>query len=259
MGLFDFFKKKNPPQEHPLTPFEEIMKKASGDVAYRAAFYKELIANKLTVITSGDEPYQEGEKVLREATIVGIYSYADGRIPVFTSPGRIMDKNIIKERVRFMEMNATDLLKIIGGATILLNPYSDFGKELLPAEVKRILDGTILGSHKQMVMEKDTQVRIGQPAVYPHDIVNNLCRLYKERPTVKAAYIAWIHYPESNEPPHYIFALDISGDKSEVFSETGFIAKQSLKPEEFIDIVKLSSSGEGIDNYFLSQEPFYRS
>jgi SseB protein C-terminal domain/SseB protein N-terminal domain len=258
MGLFDIFKKKNPPQEYPLTPFEEIMKKASNDAVLRAAFYKGLITAKLTIITSGKGPFEEGERVLEEATDVEIYTFPDGKIPVFTSPGRIMDKNIVKEQIRFMEMDAANLLELTRGATLLLNPYSDFGKELLPGEIDRILDNTILSSDKQIVFEKETQVRIGQPAVYPHEIINNLSRLYKERPAVKAAYIAWIYYPESNEPPHYIFAMDISGDKNEIFSETGFIAKQSLKPEEFVDIIKLSS-GNGLDNYFLSQEPFYRS
>jgi len=42
-------------------------------------------------------------------------------------------------------MAARDFLELTRGADVLLNPGSDYGKELLASEIESLLDGSIFG------------------------------------------------------------------------------------------------------------------
>lgn len=258
MGLFDnIFKKKQKGQTlKDNLPLEQLLQKAATEPVFRAEFYKRLLTDELVVITQNSN-VQEGRHVLQQNTSVNIVSYPDGKIPVFTSTDRIFDKGIVKEQVEYMQMTGENLFGLAKGVTFLLNPYSDYGKELLPDEIERLLKGTILtDTTKTLTIEKETQVQIGQPIKYPTDIVNSLKKLFSERPNVKAGYLGWIFNPESGEPPHYIFALDVDGDLQNLTQEAGFAAKQFLEQHEFVDFIKIDNSG--LSNYFLKQtKPFY--
>ncbi len=259
MGLFDIFKKKVnsdiPPGENML---EMSLRKAATEPAYRIEFYKKLLTEKLIVLTS-KASIPEGEQVLKEDTPVDIATLEDGKIPVFTSTSKIFDKGIIKEQVSFMEMNGKDLFNLATGATFILNPYSDYGKELLPNEIESLLHDTILTDHhKQITVQKDTQVQIGQPAHYPTEIVSSLKKLFADKPSVKAAYLGWIYDPTSKEPPHLIFALDIEGEKQTITNEAGFTAQQLSKPGDLIDFMQIDHTN-GLSDYFLNETvPFYK-
>ena len=237
---------------------EQLLQKAVSEPAFRAEFYKRLLTDKLVIITQNSN-IPEGNQTSQKDTSVSIVSYPDGKIPVFTSTDRIFDKGIIKEQVEYMQMRGENLFGLAKGATFLLNPYSDYGKELLTNEIESLLNGTILtDTAKTLTIEKETEVQIGQPAKYPTEIVNSLKKLFSERQNVKAAYLGWIFNPDSGEPPHYIFALDVDGDLQNLTQEAGFTAKQFLEQNEFVDFIKIDKNG-GISNYFLKQTtPFYK-
>jgi len=258
MGLFDIFKKKTDQQANNVLTLETLVQKAATEPAYRAEFYKQLLSNELIVLTD-KSGLSEGNQTLEQGTKVNIVSYADGKIPVFTSTERIFDKGVVKEQVKYMQMKGENLFGLAKGATFLLNPYSDYGKELLPDEVERMLNGNILtDTAKTITIQQDTKVEIGQPAKYPTDIVNSLKVLFANRPNVKSAYLGWIYNPDSGEPPHYIFGLDADGDLQSVIQEAGFTAKQFLDNDEFVDFIKVDNK-PGVSNYFLkSVEPFYK-
>lgn len=258
MGLFDFFKKKSNQQALDNITLETLLQKAATEPAYRAEFYKRLLSDELIIITK-NSGIQKGSQVLLEDSKVKIVSYPDGKIPVFTSTDRIFDKDIVKEEVEYMQMKGENLFDFAKGATFLLNPYSDYGKELLPDEVERMLSGKILtDTSKTLTIEKKTKVQIGQPAKYPTDIINSLKILFATKPNLKAAYVGWIFDPESGEPPHYIFGLEADCDIENLTQEAGFTAKQFLESHEFVDFIKVDKKN-GLSDYFLnSVEPFYR-
>jgi hypothetical protein len=257
MGLFNFFKKKNSQQNFSSLSLEELLQNAAAKPEYRPEFYKRLLSDKLVVITT-DNGQPDGQWVAKENTTVNIVNLADGKIPVFTSKEKIFDKGIVKEQVRVLELKGEDLFNMTKGATLILNPYSDYGKELLPLEIEQMLNGTILtASHQKITVEKDTSVQLGQPANYPTEIVNALRSLFSKNPNVKAAYLGWIYNPSSGQPAHYIFAIDGNGDLQNLTDEAGFIAQQYLKPEEIVDFLRLNNKG-GINDYFLKEtKPFY--
>lgn len=258
MGLFDLFKKKNSQEAFDSISLETIVQKAVTEPAYRAEFYKRMLSDDLIIITQNSGT-QKGSQILEEDTKVNIVSFPDGAIPVFTSTDRIFDKGVIKEEVEYMKIKGENLFDLAKGATFILNPYSDYGKELLPDEIEKMLSGKILSdTSKALTIEKKTKVQIGQPAKYPTDIINSLKILFANMPNLKAAYLGWIFDSESGEPPHYIFGLDADGDIENITQEAGFTAKQFLEQDEFVDFIKVDKKN-GLSNYFLeSVEPFYK-
>jgi len=240
-----------------VADFEALLKKAVTDPAYRAEFYRRLLTEEIRVITKQNRG-NGGLVKLQEDTTVQIFTFENGSIPVFTSTERIFDKGVIKHQVFFLACAGEDLFNFTKGTTLILNPYSDYGKELLPEEITKILNGSILESNKkELKIKKSTNVLIGQPAKYPTEIVKSLSNFFSNRKDVLKAYVAWIHDPSSDDPPHYIFAIDTSGDWRNISDEAGFIANQILDKNEFVDFIQITNRG-GINDYFLNDaQPFY--
>ncbi len=261
MGFFNLFKKNlgssNPDNLKEENRLETSLRIASTEPAHRAEFYRDLLGEKLVVLTD-KTALPAGVQTLEEDTNVRIATLPDGKIPVFTSTPKIFDKGVIKTEVPYLEMKGEDLFNLAKGATFILNPYSDYGKELLPGELESLLNGTILtDNHRKITVKKDTEVQIGQPADYPTDIVNSLKALFAKKTSVQAAYLGWIYNPSEAEPPHLIFALDIEGETQSITDEAGYTAYQLSPPNTLIDIIQIDDKG-GLSDYFLKQTtPFY--
>ena len=248
MGIFDVFKKKkiSAAAENEL---EVLLRKATTQPEYRAELYRKLLSEKLTVIG----------KAAGKDTNISISSWSDGKIPFFTSAARIYDIGEIKEEVQHFEVKGLDFFTVTKGAVLVLNPYSGYGKEFTPNEVQSMLAGTFLtDAGKELKIEMDTNVLIGQPINYPTDIVNSLKGLFARLHAVNAAYLGWISFSDPTVPPHYIFGLDVNGDFGTINKEAGFTAQQFLKKGEFVDFIQIDNKG-GISDYFLNQtKPFYK-
>jgi hypothetical protein len=259
MGFLDnLFKKKDAPQPKD-NRLEEALKRAAGEPAWRKTFYELLLSEKLVVITSGASDTDE-DGVLKAGSTVSFASYPDGKIPVFTSVARVFDKQVIKEQVHQMTIMGRDLFELAAGATFLLNPYSDYGKELLPDEIADLLNGTLFLPTNQITVEKETPVLIGQPKVYPDKVVASLKLVFTKYPAVSAAYLGWMHNPESEDPPHYVFAVEGTSDIEDAIQEAGFVCKEHL-PGQIFDLMRISGTAgaTGIEGYFKeSVKPFYK-
>lgn len=253
MGLFDFFKKQPDTPQNGMLSLEALLQKAATEPAFRGEFSKRLPDEQLIIIT--ESSVQQGDHTLEADTSVNILTLTDGRIPVFTSNDRIFDHGAIKEEVQIMQMKAADLFEMTRGATLVINPFSPYGKDLLPDEIVQMLDGTLRAS-KKITIQKDTQVQIGQPANYPDQLIASLQKLFAERPNVNKAYIGWLYNPESGDPPHYLFSIEVQGDFQSLFDEVGFTAEEYLEPNEVVDLVRFGMGT--LDDYFERIEPFYK-
>ncbi|WP_370580115.1 enhanced serine sensitivity protein SseB C-terminal domain-containing protein [Mucilaginibacter sp. FT3.2] len=75
---------------------------------------------------------------------------------------------------------------------------------------------------------------------------------------MKAAYLGWIHDPASNIPPHYIFAIEETGNWDTLIKELASILKTTLGPKEIVDFLEIDGK-KGISGYFInSTTPFYK-
>ncbi|MBE7641785.1 hypothetical protein GUB10_15735 [Salegentibacter sp. BLCTC] len=255
MGLFDIFKKKKIENSFPENELEKTLYQASTNSSKRDEFYMKLLWNDLIVLT--DKTDKKGTQILEENTSVKFVTFEDGKIPIFTSTNRIFDKGFIKEEVPFMALKGQNLFEITKGATLILNPYSDYGKELIPNEIERLLNGSIFDQSNEMKIEEETKIQIGQPAEYPNDLVNALKKLFTEKETVKAAYLAAVKMDNSEELPHIMIALDIDGDRKEITNEAGPIAEKYHK-NKTVDFIQIDHKNGGISEYFLKNtKPFY--
>ena len=258
MSFFDFLRSKPRPEQSfsPGVTLAELLAQATQDPAYIPEFYRRLLLEPLVVITAYDPAVtSETISVADGSTALNVVTWDDGRIPIFTDSSRIFDKGVIHHQVSFAQMKGRALLETLRGATLLLNPYSDHGKTLLPDEVARILAGTILATGQRLTVQQKTKVLIGKPAVYPTQMTQALARLLSQQPRVKAAYLGWIHDASGSVPPHYIICLDVEGEMQSISKETGFVAQQFLGKDEIIDLVQAGQSS--LTAYFERTTPFY--
>lgn len=153
MGLFDLFKKKKTDSTFPENELERSLMQAASDLSARKQFYQKLIWNQLYVLTDAQSVSQEGIQTLEENTTVRFVTFEDGQIPIFTATNRFFDKGIIKQEVPYMVLKGQDLFGVAKGATFILNPYSDYGKQLLPEEIENMMNGTIYDKLDQEEIE----------------------------------------------------------------------------------------------------------
>ena len=143
MGLFDIFKKKKKQVFEPENELEQCLMNGRTDINAQKEFYQKLLWNELFVLTNAAPTYQEGTNMLEEGSNVQIVAFDGGQIPVFTSTNRIFDKGIIDTAVHYLCLKGQDLFELAQGATFVLNPYSEFHKELVPEEIEDLMNGTI--------------------------------------------------------------------------------------------------------------------
>lgn len=235
--------------------FEDILKRAAENPIFRDEFYTKILQSELLVITKDEMPNSQADS---KGTNVQLITLNTGAIPVFTSVPKIFDKGVIQENITSVPIIGRQLFEMTKGQTLFLNPFSDYGKELLPKEIEGVLDGSILNSKNfTHDIKKDTRIQIGVPAVYPNEIVDEMSKLFSSFNQVKSAYVAWIHVPNSNEPPHYIFAIDVDDEYREIVAQAGKIVEQYSAKYNFADIIRLESKG-GLSDYFINEsKPFY--
>ncbi|AOC93667.1 enhanced serine sensitivity protein SseB [Flavobacterium anhuiense] len=141
MGLFDIFKKKKTElQENEL---EKFLRQATSNFSAQKEFYQKLLENQLFIVTSKNSISEIGRKTEKENTTVQCFTFESGQIPIFTSVNRIFEKGIMEKNVPYLSLKGQDLFEVLNGATFVLNPFSDFVKELIPQEIENLLNGTI--------------------------------------------------------------------------------------------------------------------
>lgn len=143
MGLFDIFKKKKTESTFPENELEKCLMQAASNFSFQREFYQKLLGNPLFILTTENTISEIGNQTQENDANVQCFIFENGQIPIFTSINRIFDKGIMKKNVPHLSLKGQDLFESLNGATFILNPYSDFAKELLPQEIENLLNGTI--------------------------------------------------------------------------------------------------------------------
>ena len=235
---------------------EIYLVKSANDPAHRPQFYKDFIDSDIFIIQpirqkEGKHTFTEGETL----EISNIEINGKQYIPIFSSLLRI--QTIIQEEVSFIKINTLEFLNIVKGAEIWLNPGSDYGKEFLNSEIEKLLDGTIWQRTNKIQMAKDTPIEIGQPKIYPHELVKSLSKLFEGFKEVNHAYLAHYYDPSQDIPPHTVIAIKATGNYEEIISQAGIIASSLQIPNPPVDFFLLEGK-IGLDSYFVEIKPFYK-
>lgn len=129
------------------------------------------------------------------------------------------------EDLKAMVLKDTNAIK-----GFVINPY---GQNIV---ITLELMQYFLSRKSEVVIQKDTKVMLGQPADYPHDMVNALSNFFKKHKEVKSAYLFLIH-KEGDEKPNLLFVVDFIGEKAILFPQIAAVAQNYLNKDEYIEIV----------------------
>jgi hypothetical protein len=179
-------------------------------------------------------------------------------LPVFSSATRI--SAVTKQEVHFVAMKASALFEIFGSEPLLLNPGSQYGKQLTPEEISGIRNGSIFSPRREQVVSGGEQVMLGQPSAYPSHVTDALCALFKTRKAVRAAYLAHAFFPQSGQPPHTMIGVDVEAgtDYDGLMGEVGTVLEGVTRQGELVDVIKIDAAS-GISTYMTKEtKPFYR-
>lgn len=128
----------------------------------------------------------------------------------------------------------------------MLNPGSNYGKEITVDEAATIVDGSILQTDAGP-LPSGSQMMIGQAAPYPTELVEALTRLFKKKPQVKRAWLAHVLVPGRDQNAHSLIGLEASGNIDEVLAEAGLVASQVNIPDPPVDFLLVTGRGASTD------------
>jgi hypothetical protein len=241
------------------SPLEHALRLAATDPSARPDFYRQLLEAEVFVI--GDaEPRPEGAWTAKEGESISLqhWSKPDGTsvLPFFSSLAAL--QRALDHEVTYYKLPARALLEMTQGATLVLDPRSEYGKEFGPGEIVALLSGGLTHPAERRVIEEATQVLLGQPIERPEALIAGVRAFLDKRPAVTRAWLALMHIPTQDPEPHLVIGVESDGDIETLLAEVGNVAAD-LSPAGPVDLVRVRAGEEGLSRYFLEQvEPFHR-
>jgi type III secretion system (T3SS) SseB-like protein len=245
----------------PENALEVALMRAPSDPASRPEFYRLLLESNLYVIgPPGPKATEERETVLETATTLVIASvpYKDRMYhPVFTSLARL--ETFAREEVTYYGINGRALFEAAANAYFLVNPGSDYGKELVPEEIARLINPAAQLNTQTMTFQDETEVLLGEPAIYPHALVDALKAVFSNRSDVLSAHLLQIAIKGRDEPPHPLIGVEATGEWQPLFQEIARVASL-VDPTGIVDAVPINEGnrGETPVSALLRAPAFYR-
>lgn len=247
----------------PTNELERLLLQAARDPAARPQFYHTLLESQLFVLVPPNTG-PHGERTLAKNENVSLVTWKNGEknvVPIFTSLPLL--QQTIKpagQALDYLALKGKDLFGMLGNGTIpaFLNPNCPAGKEFFVQEMQDLASGKFFEPARTEIVQKERKILLGQPAEYPHKLVEILTRYLSSQPQVEAAYLAQIADPASGVSPHLIFSIKMQGNIDPVMHQLVMISRESLGPNKIVDFTTLGRGG-GLDDYFLKQtRPFYQ-
>lgn len=236
---------------------EENLKMASTEAAHRPNFYRVLLDS--TVYVLGTSGLKDGELVLQSGSEISLahWEKQDGSpiIPFFSSLDIL--KQSIESEQSYLQLPAKALFEMTLGNHLILNPKSSYGKEFFPSEIQHLLADGVNHKSVQRTTQTETEVLLGQPAVYPSHMIASLKILLAKHQNVKRAFLALMHDTSNDEKPSLVIGIDASGDIDLVFREAGTVLSDTAPNGIAVDLYRIVENDTGLSTYFLKTTPFY--
>jgi hypothetical protein len=241
------------------SPLERALRLAATDPAARPDFYRQLLEAEVFVI--GDaSPRPEGAWTAQEGESISLQHWTkpDGTVvlPFFSSLAAL--QRALDEEVTYYQLPARALLEMTQGATLVLDPRSEFGKEFVPGEIVALLSGGLTRPAERRVIEEDTRVLLAQPAERPEVLLEAVRAFLARRPAAKRAWLALMTVPSQDPEPHLVIGVEADGDADALLGEIGNVAADT-SPAGPVDLMQVREGDDGLSRYFLDNvEPFFR-
>jgi hypothetical protein len=235
----------------PENDLEKALVRAVKEPATAPLFYRLLLASDLLVL--GTVEGQEDATRAFSLAPGGKISLVPGTtkdgvqyLPVFSSLARMQD--YVKQESKYLSVNGRALLDLTRGAPVILNPASEYGKELAPDQVRQLLDG--LGSSHTIAGE----------AAYPMALVEMLAGLFATRPEVEIAWMIQVVEAANPEQPHPLVGIETASPAQwPSLMQAIEAAAQANHPGLAFDVQRIDRFNPGgMTGALLQAEPFYR-
>lgn len=240
----------------PVNDLEKSLMNAATNPSSRPQFYRDILESDIYLINHSGDKLDIRNNVLQAGAKLNIQSFErDGKawLPIFTSLQRL--EQYIRSNANYLQLRGRDFFEITRGAYVMLNPGIPYGKEFFPQEIEQMLDGSIFQPTKSYTAQQDTPVLIGQPAIYPTELVKALSAYFAKNPFVNKAYLALMSNP-AEEKPHLLIAIDGKGDWQKIMGDAGMIASETLGKSEVIDFMQINNSSLS-KTVMRQSKPFY--
>ncbi|AJJ65133.1 enhanced serine sensitivity protein SseB [Yersinia aldovae] len=253
---------------------ESLLKLAATESIHRTAFFLALLdATVLVLVDDSDKRIEDGEMTFTAGNGVNILHWEkqDGEsvIPFFTSPEVLQqaldmaeNQDIDSEKQPFVAMPVRVLFEMTQGAHLFLNPKSEHGKEFWPQEVAMLLENGGLAQPAEMVVDKESQILLGQPEEYPAAMVDALIQLFSQRKPVRRAFLALMHDKNVDDQPNLLIGLEVEGPEDEVdqlIQEAGNVASDNAPDDRPVDFCVVSEKERGVSHYLMTHtQAFYQ-
>ncbi|MGK4429431.1 enhanced serine sensitivity protein SseB, partial [Yersinia enterocolitica] len=253
---------------------ESLLKLAATESIYRTAFFRALLdATVLVLVDDSEQRGEDGEMTFTAGNGVNILHWEkqDGEsvIPFFTSVEVLQqaldiaeDQPIDSDNQPFIAMPVRVLFEMTQGAHLFLNPKSEHGKEFWPQEVAMLLENGGLAQPAEMVVDKESQILLGQPEEYPSAMVDALIQLFSQRKPVRRAFLALMHDKSVDEKPNLLIGLEVDGSIDEIdqlIQEAGNVASDHAPDDGPVDFCVVNENERGVSHYLMTHtQAFYQ-
>lgn len=260
---------------------ESLLKLAATESIHRSAFFRTLLDATVLVLVDGSEQGdKEGEMAFTTGDGVNILHWEkqDGEsvIPFFTSVEVLQQALDIAEdqptdseklsvnhpKQPFIAMPVRVLFEMTQGAHLFLNPKSEHGKEFWPQEVAMLLENGGLAQPAEMVVDKESQILLGQPEEYPAAMVDALIQLFSQRKPVRRAFLALMHDKSVDDKPNLLVGLEVDGTDDEIdqlIQEAGNVASDHAPDDGPVDFCVVNEKERGVSHYLMTHtQAFYQ-
>lgn len=240
---------------------EESLVTAATDTSHRLQFYRALLDADIYVLRNEEDGTAEGSKDSDGATPMSLKQwYKDERpfLPIFSSLVCLQEG--VEENALYARLDARTFFDVTKGATVILNPTLEYGKEFQLEEIERMLDGSIFEMATAVEEAKapaGTDIMMGQPSKYPTELVTALKEVFSEADGVEAAYLAHTFAPGVDSEPHSVIGIQ-SSDEAAFHAVLGRAAagKERVTSDE---VYFVSMSAQDVLTTYMRDKttPFY--
>ena len=240
------------------SPLERALRLAATDPAARPDFYRQLLEAEVFVIGPAQASHERSWTAQPgDSMALQPWSKPDGSsvLPFFSSLEAL--QGALDYQATYYRLPARALLEMTQGATLVLDPRSEYGKEFGPDEIAALLAGGLTHPAERRVIGEATQVLLAQPAERPEALIAGVRAFLDKRPAARRAWLALMHIPTQDPEPHLVIGVEADGDIESLLAEIGNVAAD-LSPAGPVDLVQVQAGEEGLGRYFLENvEPFF--
>jgi len=236
----------------PENELERALVKAVKEPAAAPDFYRLLLESDLLVLgtAEGREGATEVFTLAPGSNLRLVAGLKDGQqyLPVFSSVLRMQD--YVKQESKYLRINGRALLDLTRGAPVILNPASEYGKELTAEQV-----GQLLGPSRPAGPQRTI---IGE-AEYPMPLVEALTRVFAANALVEAARMIQVTFADRAKEPHPLVGIEAS--PSIDFRKLVDVIQQETEnavPGTVFDVHRIDRAApNSVTDALLQAEPFY--